>query len=153
MWDLQWGQGDSWGEYKYCDGGSANLAPTENGYYVINLNTASNTLSIEPYEEEVTVYPEMLIAGSFNEWATDQKMDPVNTYEGAVNHIWTYQIESDGSVELKFLTDSSWATNWGSSMFPYGYGEQNGDNIAVPEGSWTVIFNDIDGSYEFIANE
>ena len=153
MWDLQWGQGDSWGEYKYCDGGSANLAPTEDGYYVINLNTASNTLSIEPYEEEVTVYPEMLIAGSFNEWATDQKMDPVNTYEGAVNHIWTYQIESDGSVELKFLTDSSWATNWGSSMFPYGYGEQNGDNIAVPEGSWTVIFNDIDGSYEFIANE
>ncbi len=153
MWDLQWGQGDSWGEYKYCDGGSANLTPTEDGYYVINLNTASNTLSIEPYEEDVTVYPEMLISGSFNEWATDTQMTPVNTYEGAVNHIWAYQIESDGTVELKFLTDSSWSTNWGSTMFPYGYGEQNGANIVVAEGSWTIIFNDIDGSYEFIANE
>ena len=63
MWDLQWGQGDSWGSYKYCDGGSANITPPADGYYTINLNTASNVLEIEPYEEDVTVYPEMFIAG------------------------------------------------------------------------------------------
>ena len=153
-WQFQWGQGDSWGEFKYCEGGSANITVPADGYYTINLNTATNELTIEEYSEAVTVYPEMFVSGSFNEWATDTKMTPVNTYEGAVNHIWTYDIESDGAVELKFLADSGWATNWGvADQFPYGYGEQNGKNIVVAEGSWTIFFNDIDGSYEFVAKE
>lgn len=150
-WDLQWGQGDSWGSFDYCNGGSANITPPEDGYYVISLNTASNTMAIEPYTEIVTEYPEMLISGSFNEWATDTQMTPVNTVEGVKNHVWTYTIVSDGTTEVKFLADAGWATNWGAAQFPYGYGEQNGANIVVPEGTWTVIFNDIDGSYEFIA--
>jgi hypothetical protein len=62
--------------------------------------------------------------------------------------VWTYDIDSDGSVELKFLVDG-WSPNWGAEGFPYGYGALNGANIPVGEGSYTIVFNDITGYYYF----
>ena len=51
----------------------------------------------------------------------------------------------------KFLTDNTWAVNWGDTEFPYGKGSQNGPNIPVSEGKWRVFFNDISGIYYFHA--
>lgn len=55
-----------------------------------------------------------------------------------------------GGTELKF-TIPGWGTDWGGSEFPYGVGISRGGNISVPEGSYTVTFNDVDGSYAFFA--
>jgi len=40
--------------------------------------------------------------------------------------------------------------NWGANKFPYGIGTNGGDNIPYTIGTFTIIFNDIDGCYYFI---
>lgn len=149
-WDEQWGQADSFGSYSKNDGGSGNICVPADGYYTITLNTQTNVLDITPMVGTPATYAEMGVSGGFNDWGFEN-MKAVNTVEGVVNHMWTYDITTADGTELKFLTDSSWSTNWGDSAFPNGYGTQNGPNVVVPAGSWTIIFNDIDGSYEFIA--
>lgn len=149
-WNEQWGQGASFGEFVKNDGGSGNITVPENGYYTITLNTATDKLTVTKADITPAVYTEMYIVGAFNEWNdTGNPMTPVNT---AVtnNHIWSYQLEVADATEVKF-TQAGWSTNWGGANFPYGVGENNGPNIAVPQGSYTVIFNDIDGSYQFLA--
>ena len=54
------------------------------------------------------------------------------------------------NTELKFAADSGWAVNWGSTIFPVGVGVQNGANIPVEAGTYTVVFNDLLGKYYFI---
>lgn len=149
-WDEQWGQGGSFGEFVKNDGGSANITVPSAGYYKVTLNTATDKLTVEEVDAPASTYAEMGISGSFNDWGFET-MKACDTYDGAKNHLWYYEIESDGNVNLKTLTDSSWSTNWGAADFPYGIGEQNGSNIVVAEGSWIFFFNDIDGSYFFVA--
>ena len=91
----------------------------------------------------------MCISGAFNDWGTDTKMTPVDTWDGAKPHVWKYDLTTDTDTEVKFLVDSSWNPNQGGSGFPYGWGANNGGNIAVKAGSYTVIFNDITGYYHF----
>lgn len=133
---------------KATDGeaGSDFKVPSE-GYYTITLNTKSNTMTIAATAEEPRTYAEIGVSGSFNGWAYEA-MTAVNASEGSNNHVWTYDIDSDGSVELKFLVDG-WSPNWGAEGFPYGYGALNGANIPVAEGSYTIVFNDITGYYYF----
>lgn len=149
-WDDQWGMKD--GALVKNDGGSGNIEVAANGYYTISLNTATDEMTIEPYAEEPAVYSTMLISGTFNDWK-ETAMTPINTVaslEGH-NHMWTCELDaSAGPLEVKFL-QHDWSPNWGSSDFPSGIGTDGGANIPVPEGVWTVIFNDIDGSYTFVA--
>jgi hypothetical protein len=133
---------------KATDGeaGSDFKVPSE-GYYTITLNTKSNTMVITATADTPRTYAEIGVSGSFNSWAYEA-MTAVNASEGGNNHVWTYDIDSDGSVELKFLVDG-WSPNWGAEDFPYGYGTLNGANIPVGEGSYTIVFNDITGYYYF----
>ncbi len=150
-WDEQWG--DSAGGIDspvMNDGGSSNLTVPSDGYYTVTLNTSSNTLTVEAAASEPREYGQMMISGSWNDWATDgYYMTAVNTAAGEEhNHIWTYHLNEE-YTEAKFLVDSSWSPNWGANDFPYGIGLSNGGNIWVEEGNYTIMFNDTDGFYYF----
>ena len=51
--------------------------------------------------------------------------------------------------ELKFRADDDWAVNWGDTGFPTGTGVQDGPNIPVFEGVWTINFDATTGVYSF----
>ena len=70
------------------------------------------------------------------------------------NHDWIKKdMTFDSDEELKFAADGNWMMNWGSSAFPIGIGWENGPNIPVEAGTYTIIFNDILGTYYFIESE
>lgn len=152
-WNDQWGMND--GAFVFQDGGSGNITVAENGYYTVKLNNEENTVSIEPYDGAAPkVYESIAICGEFNGWDATNAMTPFSTAEciAGHNHLWSYTLEAPaGGTTAKFLTAGSWDTNWGGSEFPYGVGVGNGANISVPEGTWIVTFNDVDGSYAFTA--
>ncbi len=152
-WDEQVGMGGSFGEWAYNDGGSADIKVPAAGYYTVTLDNTGKTpvMTVEEYTGTVNTYPQMLIAGDFNGWSTETQMNASFTFDGAVNHDWYFDVDaSAGATTAKFLTDSSWGTNWGSETFPYGTGVGNGKNIPVSQGSYRVMFNDITGQYYFL---
>lgn len=151
-----------WDHYVFCGDGSdmgttlrdggddpGNIKIEKGGYYKIVIDTKEVKCTITPYEENVTVYPQLCLAGGFNGWS-DTDMNKVFSFDGAKNHFWSYEIESSGdNTRYKVKIPGSWETNWG---YKSGYaGEPDGDgNIVVPEGKWLFLFCDIDGSYMLI---
>lgn len=125
------------------DGDNHNIAILEAGYYTINVDTKSNEITIDKYDGNVKVYPQLCVAGTFNEWS-DTDMTPVFTLDGCENHIWKYEV--NGGDKLKVKVPGSWDTNWG---YKSGLaGETDGDgNLVVPEGKYLFLFNDITGDY------
>lgn len=153
-WDGQFGMDG--GAFVFVDKGNpGNIVVPSNGYYTIKLDNQSNEIiSMEPYAGTPAVYPSISISGDFNGWAVDDAMTQFNTVESMKghNHLWSYNLEVPaGGTVVKFLTTGSWDVNWGGSEFPYGVGVSKGGNISVPEGSYIVTFNDVDGSYAFTA--
>ena len=140
-WDDQWGQGAN--GYVKNDGGSGNITVPAAGYYTVTLNTMTDVLTIEPADITPETY-EVGMAGSFNGWSF-QAMARCPGSE----HLWRAEMKAEGAQEAKFLIDG-WSVNWGSDRFPTGIGTQNGPNIPVSSGSYIVIFNDINGGYNFI---
>ena len=63
-------------------------------------------------------------------------------------NVWTLTIKlTDG--EAKFRANDAWDINWGSSDFPSGTATQNGPNMKVVAGDYTVTFNSSTGAYYF----
>lgn len=155
QWADQWGaeeNGDITKPYKkdaIKEGGDFKV-PAD-GYYKITLDTKKNTLSIVATDAPAHTYSHIFISGDFNAWDEKTQMTPVNTVAGMVNHIWTYELDATGgNTTAKFLYDG-WAPNWGSASFPYGFGVNGGANVPVAAGTYTVIFNDVDGYYHFFS--
>ena len=77
-------------------------------------------------------------------WDTDTDM----TQDAMNPDMWTLEVTLfDG--EAKFRQDDDWAVNWGSGDFPSGTGEQDGSNIPVFAGDYTITFNSATGEYNF----
>lgn len=155
-WDIQLGCDDT-GGFVYNDGGGSNISCGAAGYYTLTFNTAeygqAGCFKIEPYEGEPKVYDAINVSGDFNSWG-DDAMTALSTADcmAGHNHLWYFVLDATGGdTTLKFKIADSWDTNWGSADFPLGTGENNGANIPVLAGKWGVYFNDIDGSYQFIA--
>jgi hypothetical protein len=70
--------------------------------------------------------------------------------DGGESHIWMGNFKFR-ACELKFAANGNWDVNWGAAGFPYGVGVQNGSNIPVSEGDYTVFLNDLTGQYMFIS--
>ncbi|MCI5082447.1 MAG: SusF/SusE family outer membrane protein [Saprospiraceae bacterium] len=77
-------------------------------------------------------------------WDSDTDMQASST----VGSTWSLDIELlDG--EAKFRRDDDWATNWGAEEFPAGTGTQDGANIPVTAGTYSVTLNSQTGDYAF----
>lgn len=50
---------------------------------------------------------------------------------------------------VKFRQDNAWTINWGGATFPNGVAVQDGADIPVPAGTYSVTFNRLTGAYEF----
>jgi len=101
-------------------------------------------------------YDNLHIIGTFNEWADQEPMTQV----GDFTHVWTITKTFTEDAELKFRANGSWDYNWGAKSAPaaqgedeFPYGMTGGENISVPAGTYIIIFNDIDLTYYFFAQE
>jgi len=149
-WDAQWGQGDA--GYVKNDGGSSDIKLPADGYYRIHLNTATDELTIEPYEGTVGVYTMIAMPGDYQGWDTGADlMNPMST--NVENHDWYLKSVTYEDTALKFAADNSWDVNWGGNGFPHGLGTQGGPNIPIAAGTYHVYFNDILGTYNFVPVE
>jgi hypothetical protein len=149
-WDEQWGMKD--GVMVKNDGNSSNIEVAEAGYYKLTYDMNTETLTMEPYTGEVGVYSMMGMPGGYQDWNPGGTlMTPMSTVAGVENHDWILKDATySENTELKFAADGGWAVNWGSNTFPLGNGVQNGANIPVEAGTYTIVFNDLLGKYYFI---
>jgi hypothetical protein len=80
-------------------------------------------------------------------WTTETGM----TRTATGGHDWTITMAMVAG-EAKFRANNDWTVSWGDVAFPTGTGStQNGPNIPVPAGRYTVRFNDVTGAYSFAA--
>ena len=134
------------------DGDNHNIGILEAGYYHILLNTATSELVIEPYAGVPGVYTMIGMPGAYQEWNPAENL--MNGMSASVeNHDWYLKGVTYEDTELKFAADGAWDVNWGATDFPYGIGTGNGPNIPVRAGTYNVYFNDILGTYNFVAVE
>ena len=152
-WDDAWGC-NSQGEYGSGPGyGDAISIPGQDGYYTITFNTATMEFSLTPYTGSTPqTFNVMTMPGEHNYWSVESgeyNMSPINLFKE--NHEWVYRgFTVSGENPMKFAADHQWDANWGDKEFPYGVGQQDGNNIVMKKGTYDVYFNDITGHYNFI---
>ncbi|MDP4238745.1 MAG: SusF/SusE family outer membrane protein [Bacteroidota bacterium] len=152
-WNEQWGM--TGGVLSHNDGGSGNITVPSDGYYTINLNSIDNTLTIVPATAPGASYTSISLIGEMTNWSSDIDMPTAEPTLTGNNHIWytTYTFTTDATSNggCKFRANAGWVTSWGGPYFPNAIGtSSNGANIIYKAGTYTVIFNDIDGTYYFI---
>ncbi|MEY4572895.1 MAG: hypothetical protein RLZ10_2152, partial [Bacteroidota bacterium] len=86
------------------------------------------------------------IIGTFNGWAGDVNMTSTD------NVNWTLDYTFSANEQLKFRQDAAWTINWGGTTFPTGTGIQDGADISVPAGTYSIAFNSSTGAYNFQSN-
>jgi hypothetical protein len=143
-WDEQWGIKS--GVFVHNDGGSSDIKVAADGYYTITLNSISNTMTMTAASATPTSYTKIGLIGGFNSWGGDLEMSPC---ESTNNHMWYVTTTFASDTELKFRADGVWTVNWGAKQFPVGIGTNGGDDIPVKAGTYTILFNDITGTYYF----
>ena len=113
--------------------------PVAEGGYKVTFNILTG--------EYIFAFPDIGILGDAlpGWWYDDIDM---TTTDGITYTLTDYPFNQG---EVKFRMENTWDANWGSSEFPAGYGYQDGPNIPVPAGNYTVTFNRLTGEYTFIA--
>ena len=150
-WEEQWGMSD--GHLVKNDISSDVIKVAKDGYYQITYDMAMDVVTITEYTNVVEVFTSMGMPGTYQE---NQEWNPATTLMSPMgtvfeNHDWIKKnMTFDSDEELKFAADGNWYFNWGSEAFPVGVGIQYGPNIPVSAGTYTVVFNDILGTYNFI---
>ena len=135
-WNFYWG-GSSFPEGVATPGGSD--IPVIAGTYNITFNIVTGEYKFE--------FPSIGILGdALPGWWYDD-ID-LQTTDGVHYTIVDLPINAG---EVKFRQDNDWMINWGDWAFPAGYGWQDGPNIPVLAGTYTVTFNRVTGEYLFTA--
>ena len=139
------------------DGDNHNIGINVAGYYLIWISVDGD-ITIDKYDKDPTVYDMISMPGEYQEWMPENnEMMPVSTMAdmNLINHDWFANVTFAEDTELKFAANGGWDMSWGNATdFPYGLGnQQEGNNIKVPAGRYYVMFNDIMGTYTFIAAE
>jgi len=86
-----------------------------------------------------------LIGVGISDWSTDVNLETTDNVTYTLSN-YTFP----GGV-VKFRANAGWDINWGSTAFPAGTGVQEGSNVTVPAGIYTVTFNRSTGAYVFTA--
>lgn len=143
--------------YRNAEGDAGNIWVDPAGIYKVTINTGTNECTFEKQDITPTVYSSICITGSFCDWG-DVAMTPVNM--AGENHVWCYEltVAAGETAQIKFKIPGSWDTNWGYGSYDgevntCGKGTGGGANIGVTEGTWIVMFNDIDGTFSIIAKQ
>ena len=152
-WDKVIGGGNENGGQVYSGNTTEypdNIIINQGGYYKIDLNTASKTMTMTRLSDTQASYSTITMPGYYNSWGvSSNSMTALNTNN---NHDWTAYLILDNDSELKFAP-GSWDYDWGTNQFPYGKGYQGGYNIPAKQGGYNVYFNDISGDYMFINDD
>jgi len=155
-WDEQWGMTGT--AYKHNDSGAGNISVPADGYYTITLNSIDNTLTVEASSVAPTSYNQIGFIGGFNGWGSDVVM---SGSESTNNHMWYTTLPFADAGQGKFRADGGWTISWGTpsqtgdgdpAYMLTGLGVQDGKNIGYEAGTYTLLFNDIDGCYWFVKN-
>ena len=134
----------TWGGTAFPSGtataGGATI-PLTAGYYNVDFNKNSLLYNF-------VQVPVSMIGDAVSDWSTD--VDLVSTDGGVTFSLNNVTLLSGG---LKFRANYSWASNWGSTAFPAGTGNLNGNDnvpvIASAAGIYNVSFNRLTGAYTF----
>ena len=149
-WELVMGGGNENGGQVYS-GNTAeypdNIIINQGGYYKIDLNSASKTMTMTRLSDSQATYSTITMPGYYQDWVVEN--DPMRKVSPSDNHDWHRNFELSSDSELKFAP-GSWDYDWGTNAFPFGKGYQGGYNIPAKEGDYYVYFNDLSGDYMFI---
>ncbi len=109
-----------------------------------NPTTVSNTITVIECSNAPVGSVGIIGPATPGGWDSDTNMnqDPDNPY------LWTLDITL-AQGEAKFRADDAWSINWGDTAFPSGTGTQDGPNIPVDAGTYTVTINTCTGAYSF----
>jgi uncharacterized delta-60 repeat protein len=136
--------GVNWGGTTFPSGTGTQDGPdipiTIPGFYTVSLNIQTGA-----YNFTLTGPPPSIgmLGTALNGWNTDVFMEPVD----GKNYI-AYGVNLSAG-EMKFRQDGAWVINWGAAAFPQGIGFQDGPNIGIPGGVYSVSFNRKTGAYSF----
>lgn len=64
-------------------------------------------------------------------------------------HLWRLENLALVAGEAKFRANNEWTVNWGATDFPRGNSTQDGGNIPITAGTYTIVFDDQSGQYSF----
>ena len=135
------------------DGDNHNIGIPEDGFYYIEMNTATSKVTMMRWTGASTEYETITMPGAYQGWdAGSTPMTAMGKRENTQTHDWYLDATYDENTELKFA-NGSWDVNWGATAFPFGYGTNGGPNIPVKAGAYRVYFNDCLGLYYFQATE
>ena len=135
------------------DGDNHNIGIPEDGFYYIEMNTATSKVTIMRWTGASTEYTTITMPGDYQGWdAGSTPMTAMGKRENTQTHDWYLDAVYESNAELKFA-NGSWDVNWGATAFPLGYGTNGGPNIPVKAGAYRVYFNDCLGLYYFKATE
>ena len=146
-WAVQWGSSDGKLAPVFKSSSSSNFTVPSDGYYLITLNSISNTLTIVPTTAPTSTYAVMAMSGDFNGWSAT--LNPCTAFGATNNHQWFATVTITGAGGIKF-NNNNWANSWGDTTFPNGFGTNNGPNIPITAGTYTALFNDVNNSYIFV---
>ncbi len=143
-WDVNWGGSDFPNGTATLDGPNI---PVNSGTYDVSFNDITGEYSFS--ELSGTTYETVGIIGS----ATPLGWDASSPMQQDVNnpHIWRLIGFTLVDGEAKFRANNAWDVNWGASDFPAGTATQDGPNIPITAGTYTITFNDLSGAYTFEA--
>ncbi len=96
-------------------------------------------------------YPSIAIVGNSTPqgWPVDPQVDThVMTTTDGIHYVLNSITLTSGA--LKFRQDNSWTVQWGGDGgFPLGTGLQNGIDINIPAGTYSITLNRTTGTYAF----
>ena len=123
--------------------------PTVAGTYNVTFNRQTGVYSFStPTPPPANNYTLLTVVGpAVGGWGTDVVF-PTN--DGITYTLTDYNFVGGA---LKIRQDYAWTKNWGSVAFPSGTGIQDGVDIPVPAGVYTLTFNILNGQYTFYGTD
>ena len=155
-WSPSWAM--TGGVLKY--NGADNITVSANGWYTITLNSIDNKLTIAATTAPKNSYASIGLVGAFNNWPATGGDVVLTANTNAGGHVWYTAYTFTADSQCKLRANGTWDVNWGTpgtvdgnkiySNAGIGVIGGGGKNMLETAGTYTIIFNDIDGGYYFI---
>ena len=155
-WSPSWAM--TGGVLKY--NGADNITVSTNGWYTITLNSIDNKLTIVATTAPKNSYASIGLVGAFNNWPATGGDVVLTANTNAGGHVWYTAYTFTADSQCKLRANGTWTVNWGTpgtvdgnkiySNAGIGVIGGGGKNMLETAGTYTIIFNDIDGGYYFI---